>query len=114
MARETLGSEDNTQGRPGVVRVVIGVAFLLLAMGLMTDLFLGLPVSHGAKSVLPWLGGILGLGSLCLLGEGAADWIHGRDKVTDPLWRRVLHLMQLLAFCAAGSFLIWLLLKLVT
>ncbi len=104
---------DNAHDRPGLARIVIGVALLLLAMGLLSDLYLGLPVSHGAKSVLPWLGGILGLGSLCLLGEGAADWVHARDKVTDPLWRRVLHLITLLALWGAGSFLIWLLLKVV-
>jgi hypothetical protein len=79
---------DNTHDRPGLARMVYRRGLLVLAMGLVTDLFLGLPVSHGARSVLPWLGGILGLGSLCLLGEGAADWIHARDKVTDPLWRR--------------------------
>jgi hypothetical protein len=50
-----------------------------------------------SKSWAAWMFGILSLGALYLAGEGAAEWISGRDAVTDPLWRRLLHLALLLA-----------------
>jgi hypothetical protein len=93
--------------------MVIGIPILLFAIGLLSDLFLGLPVSRDVKSIFSWIGGILGLGALYLLGEGAGAWIGSKDKVTDPLWRRVMHLMALMALCGACCLAVWLFMRLV-
>ena len=79
------------------MRTGAGLVVVLGLVGFTTDLFSGLPLTRGSTSWVGWLLGILGLGVLYLIGEGAAEWIHGRDAVTDPLWLRALHLGLLLA-----------------
>lgn len=87
---------------------------LLLALGFGTDACMGFPLSRDTASVPKWLAGLLGLGALYLLGEGAAEWIGSREKVTDPLWKRVFHLQAMLALWAALMLVAWLVLKVVT
>jgi hypothetical protein len=82
-------------------RLVIILPFFLLIVGMWADLWSGLPVIRHAKSVLAWVAGTLGLGALYVMGEMGGEWINNRDRVTDPLWRRVLHLLALLLFGAA-------------
>jgi hypothetical protein len=83
-------------GRRRVRRILIALPFVLLAVGFGIDACSGLPVSRAARSPYAWLGGVLGLGALYLVGEGAAEWVSGPDKVTDPLWMRTLRLIALL------------------
>jgi hypothetical protein len=51
----------------------------------------------------------MGLGGLYLLGEGIGEFTASWDKVTDPLWKRVLHLMTLLAIWSVVLMIVWLL-----
>jgi|JI10StandDraft_1071094.scaffolds.fasta_scaffold1367406_2 hypothetical protein len=74
---------------------------ITLVVGFGVDACNGLPVSRGAASPGAWLAAILALGGLYLLGESAGDTLNSRDKVTDPLWRRCLHLAALLALWVA-------------
>jgi hypothetical protein len=76
---------------------------LLVALGLMTDLFSGLPLSLTARSWGTWLLGIIALGVLYLLAEGGGGWIDSRDKVSPPLWKRVWHLTLLLGLAVVVS-----------
>jgi len=84
---------------------------LVLFLGLINDLFSGLPLTRGSRSWGIWLLGIFGFGTLYLLGEAAADWINGRDNVTDPPAKRALNLVLLLTLvlvvCAAAVSIIW-------
>lgn len=114
MTRDNSFSPDGATARGGVWRMVIGVPLLLAALGVASDACMGLPVWRGAASRQAWLGGVLGLGALYLLGEGVGEWIGPKDKVTDPLWRRLLHLMALLALWSALILAAWLLLRVVT
>jgi hypothetical protein len=75
----------------------------LVALGLMTDLFSGLPLSLTARSWGTWLLGIIALGVLYLLAEGGGGWIDSRDKVSHPLWKRVWHLTLLLGLAVVVS-----------
>lgn len=44
----------------------------------------------------------------------AGEWIHARDKVTDPLWERICHLVLLLGhgalICTLFAGIVWLIL----
>ena len=66
----------------------------------MFDLFSGVPLLLSSRSWTTWLLGIVALGVLYLLGEGAGGWIGARDKVRHPLWKRVWHLALLLGLVA--------------
>ena len=79
-------------------RLLLVIPIVILVMGLGVDMCSGLPLSQGARSPQAWLAGILALGALAILGDGVGEFIGSRDKVTDPLWRRALHLVALLAF----------------
>ena len=83
---------------------------MVLVAGVLVDLFSGLPLARG-RSWSTWLLGIVGFGTLYLLGEAAAGWIQARDHVTDPFSRRVSNLILLLALglvvCAATIWIIW-------
>ena len=82
--------------RQAILRVGLGVPAFLLAMGLMTDLFAGLPFSRGAGSIPRLVGGLIGLGAVYVIGEGVVGWVGERDKVTDPSWKRALHMAAML------------------
>lgn len=94
--------------RPRFWRFIVGIPLFVLALGLGLDACEGFPLSRGATSVSKWLLGVLGLGALYLLGEGAGEWISSKDSVTDPLWKRFLHLLALLALIGAFVAIVWL------
>ena len=98
-------------GEPGgrhLWRFVVGIPLLVLGLGLGMDACQGFSLLRGATSTSKGLGGLLGLGALYLLGEGAGEWIGSKDQVTNPLWKRVLHLLALLALCGSIGAAIWL------
>jgi hypothetical protein len=92
-----LPAAEVFRGNRRFVRILIGAPFLIVFVGFVTDACGGLPVLRGARSPWAWLGGVAGLGTLYLLGEGAVGWVGDRDKVSDPFWKRVLHLIALLS-----------------
>ncbi len=79
---------------------LIGLA-IVLAVGVWLDLLSGLPLFRHTRSWGAWIAGALALGGLYLLGEMGSEWINARDRVTDPLPRRLGHLLALLALVAA-------------
>lgn len=85
------------------IRFVTILVLFLIVLGFMIDVFSGLPISLSSRSWTAWLFGILALGVLYLLGEGGGNWIGARDKITDPLWKRVWHLVVLLGFVVAAG-----------
>jgi hypothetical protein len=97
--KDLIGIPPRTESPLGrVFRVLVILAFFTLVIGLVIDVFSGLQVTKGARSVIAWAAGILGLGAIYIIGELGADWIHQRDRVSDPLLKRALHLLALLAF----------------
>ncbi|HEY2931783.1 MAG TPA: hypothetical protein VGK99_08530 [Acidobacteriota bacterium] len=97
--KDLIGIPPRTESPLGrAFRFLVILAFFTLVIGLIIDVFSGLPVTKGARSVMAWVAGILGIGALYIIGELGADWIHQKDRVSDPLLKRVLHLLALLAF----------------
>ncbi len=89
-------------------RILVGAPIMALALGLATDACSGFALRSGVRSSARWLAALLGSGAMYLLAEGAAGWIGSRDKVTNPLWSRVLHLTAILALVAVLVFGAWL------
>jgi hypothetical protein len=87
-------------GKGHVWRLVAGLPLIFVGVGFAADACLGLPVSRGSASLPALLGGLMALGGLYVLGEAVGEWTTAWDKVSDPLWKRVLHLLTLLAVAA--------------
>ena len=92
-----------------VWRLVVGVPLLMVSLGLAMDACTGFSMLTRARSHGGALAGIFGLGALYLLGEASADAVVSRDHITDPLYRRVLHLGALLGLWGACVLAVWLL-----
>jgi hypothetical protein len=89
------------------LKVGLALICFVFVVGLVGDLFGSIELWIAKRSVGAWLLGTLALGVLYLAGEVIGDWIHRRDKTTDPLGRRVLNLLLLLAFAGIGLVIAW-------
>jgi uncharacterized membrane protein len=102
---ESLGTEGDrpagavspATGEP-IWRAAVRWVLVLLAVGLGVDACSGLPVTRGARSGFAWLGGVLAFGALYWAGESLGERLCSLDKQSDPLWKRTLFLISLLAF----------------
>jgi hypothetical protein len=81
-----------------VVRVAIALPALLFAVGGASDLLGGLEFWKHSRSTKAWTIGVLAFGALYVIGEAGVGWIDSRDKPSDPLWKRLLHLALLSGF----------------
>jgi|SRR5467141_4022313 len=81
-----------------VIRLLIGVPLFVIGVGFWNDLLSGLALSRTAMSLISWGGLMLAGGGIYLTGEAGAELIGQRDQTSDPLWKRLLHLIALLAF----------------
>ncbi len=90
-------ASEVVHGAERVRRILFGAPLVLLGVGFSLDACSGMPVSRTAQSPQAWLGGLLGLGGLYLMTEGAIGWLSNRDSVSDPIWKRGLHLVAILA-----------------
>jgi hypothetical protein len=88
-------------------RIALGLTFLLLVVGLAVDLSDGLPMLRSSRSWAAWLVAIVVVGALELLGEGAAEWVNKRDRVTHPLWKRSARLVLLLSVGSLFAVAMW-------
>jgi hypothetical protein len=95
-------------------RLGLAVSLVVLALGIAMDACSGLSLSRNAASWPKWLAGVMALGALELLGEGAGEWLWSSDAVTDPLLKRVPRLATALFLCGVFLLAIWLIQVLVT
>jgi quinol-cytochrome oxidoreductase complex cytochrome b subunit len=82
------------------VKPVILSLIVLLCLGLCLDGCSGFYILRKSKNILAALGGFVLLGILYIAGEGVAEWLHSKDKVTHPHHKRAFHLILLLLFVA--------------
>jgi len=104
MTDGNVGSGRRDRGHRVPWRIALGVPIMAVALGLAMDAYSGFAFGSGVRWTGGWVAGLLASGSMYLLAEGAAGWIGSRDKVTNPLWRRVLHLTAMLALTALLGF----------
>jgi hypothetical protein len=93
-------------------RIILGIAVCLLAVGLVVDAAIGLPVLRGAQSPKALLSGLLALGGFFFFAESAFAYITSADKVTNPLWKRLLHVVAQLCLWAVVLVGVWLISRL--
>lgn len=110
----TDGARDVPSRRSQALWLLAGVPAALLVFGLVSDLLLGLPLAQRARFPLGWIIGVVALGALYVLGEWSGEWIHARDSVGHPLWKRLAHLAALLLTGALLLASMWFLVLLAT
>jgi len=109
-----LTSEEKAKRKvqpTSIFRLIAIAVIILLAFGFLIDLFSGLYVLRQAKSIYAGLAGLLIVSIFYLVGEAGSEWIGGKDKVTDPLYKRALRLLALLIFGAFILAALWFVLK---
>lgn len=80
---------------------LLKVLLSLMALGFFMDLISGFQFyMYAKKTISRWLGGYIVISSLCLIGMTILVWISSKDKLTDPLRRRVTNL-AILILCEA-------------
>src|SRR5260221_14794592 len=84
-----------------VIRLLLGVPLFVIGVGFWNDLLSGLALSRTVTSLFSWGGLMLAGGGLYLAAEAGVELIGQRDKTSDPIWKRLLHLIALLAFMGA-------------
>jgi hypothetical protein len=114
MDHEGRSVQVTDQSRRSWWRLGSIIVIFVFAVGVGMDACAGFPVSRAATSTWKWLLGICGFGALYLLGEGAGDWINSRDKPSDPILRRIVHLLALLGLCGAFLVTVWLIMEFVS
>ncbi len=94
-----------------VLRTIFVGVIALLVFGFLIDLFSSFYVLRHSKSIYAGLGGLLIVAMFYVMGEAGSDWIGGKDKVNDSLYKRVFRLSAMLIFGALILFAMWLALK---
>ncbi|MEW6713941.1 MAG: hypothetical protein AB1306_02465 [Nitrospirota bacterium] len=94
-----------------ILRLIAIAVIVLLALGFLFDLFSGFYVLRQAKSIYAGLAGLFIVAIFYVIGEAGSEWIGRKDKVNDPLHKRVFRLLVLLIFGAVILAALWFVLK---
>lgn len=94
-----------------ILHLIAIAVIVLLGFGFLIDLLSGFYVLRQAKAIYAGLAGLLIVAIFYLAGEAGSEWIGGKDKVTDPLYKRTLRLLGLLIFGALILTALWFVLK---
>jgi len=91
---------------------IAAIAILaLLIFGLMIDAFNGFYILRNAKTLGWGIGGLILLSLFYLIGEAGAEWYHSKDNVSNPLHKRVFHLLALLCIVGVVMVAFWFVFK---
>jgi hypothetical protein len=90
-------SPQAKNGRSYLTRFATGIVFLLL-FGLLIDAFGGFYVLRHSETVYAGCVGIFVLSAIYVLGETGSNWINAQDETSHPWYKRLFHLMVLLAY----------------
>lgn len=94
-----------------ILRIIVIAVIVLLTLGFIIDLFSGFYVLRQSKSIYAGLAGLLIVAIFYVIGEAGSEWLGGKDKVTDPLYKRALRLLALLIFTTLILTALWFALK---
>lgn len=92
--------------RSKIKPILIGIMVLPL-IGLLYDAYSGFHVLRNSKSIYGIITGLMVTVVLALVGEYVSELINTKDKVSDPLYKRVFLLFILLVFVCIVGFLYW-------
>ncbi len=86
--------------------ILIGIIVLPL-IGLLYDAYSGFHVLRTSKSIYGLIAGLMVTVMLAFAGEYVGELVGKKDKVSDPLYKRVFHLIILLSSVGVVGFLYW-------
>ena len=89
-------------------------SILILFVGVLADALMGFPILKNSQSLFSGLGGILLLGVLYILGEGAGYWAGSKDDVSQPIGKRIINLFLLLLITGIFCVIFYYVFKLIT
>ena len=74
---------------------------------MLYDAYSGFHVLRNSKSIYGIIAGLTVTAALAFAGEYVSEAINAKDKVSAPLYKRVFHLLILLASVGVVGFLYW-------
>ncbi len=86
--------------------ILIGIIVLPL-IGLMYDAYSGFHVLRNSKSIYGIIAGLMVTVIVAFVGEYVSEVINAKDKVSDPLCKRVFLLFILFVSVGVVGFLYW-------
>jgi amino acid transporter len=96
----------NQRKKQTIKPILIGIIVLPI-IGMMYDAFNGFHVLKNSKSIYGIIIGLMLTVILAFTGEYVSEVINAKDNVSDPLYKRALHLFILLVSVTVVGFLYW-------
>ena len=96
----------NQTKKQTIKAILIGIIVLPL-IGLLYDAYSGFHVLRTSKSIYGLVAGLMVTVMLAFAGEYIGELVGKKDRVADPLYKRVFHLSILLATVVVLVFLYW-------
>jgi len=96
----------NQTKRQTIKAILIGIIVLLL-IGVLYDAYSGFHVLRNSKTIYGIIAGLVVTAVLAFAGEYISEAINAKDKASDPLYKRVFHLLILMASVGVVGFLYW-------
>lgn len=96
----------NQTKKQTIKAILIGIIVLPL-IGLLYDAYSGFHILRTSKSIYGLIASLLVTVTLAFAGEYVGELVGTKDKVSDPLSKRVFHLSILLVTAVVLVFLYW-------
>ncbi len=96
----------NQTKKQTIKTILIGIIVLPL-IGVLYDAYSGFHVLRNSKTIYGITAGLLVTVILAFAGEYVSELINAKDKVSDPLYKRVFYLFILLATVFILGILYW-------
>lgn len=91
---------------------IAAILLFILFTGLVLDGASGFPILRSYSNIFSIIGGLFVLGIFYVCGESVGIWFTSKDKVSQPLYRRIFNMCILLGFVALFTFIVYNILKL--
>ena len=95
------------QTRSQILKTILIGIFALPLLGLLYDAWNGFYVLRNSKSIYGLVIGLMVTALFAFAGEYVLGVLNAKDKVSDPLYKRVFHLLVLVAAVGVVGFIYW-------
>lgn len=89
------------------IKIAALAILALLLFGVIIDALSGFYILRNAKTLVWGAGGLILLSLFYLIGEASSEWINSKDDVSNPLHKRVFHLVILIFFAGVVMTACW-------
>lgn len=95
------------QTKKQTIKAILICIIVLPIIGVLYDAYSGFHVLRNSKTIYGIIAGLIVTAALAFAGEYVSEAINAKDKASDPLYKRVFHLLILLASVGVVGFLYW-------